>query len=118
MEAAALLCADVCCVLDSDLVALGYAVCTLECKGAYGPVIFDHLAADGAGLAGGQVTVVTVGQVDTDFGSCLHLELVHGLTSLRNVQLVVVLRAHIRTLLLFSHALEPLSSHNSRSVSL
>ena len=94
MEAAALLCADVCCVLDSDLVALGYAVCTLECKGAYGPVIFDHLAADGTCLAGGQVTVVAVGQVNADFGSCLHLELVHGLTSLGNVQLVVVLRAH------------------------
>ena len=70
MEAAALLCADVCCVLDSDLVALGYAVCTLECKGAYGPVIFDHLAADGAGLTGGQVAVVTVLQVDTNLPWC------------------------------------------------
>ena len=70
MEAAALLCADVCCVLDSDLVALGYAVCTLECKGAYGPVIFDHLAADGACLAGGQVAVVAIGQVDADFPWC------------------------------------------------
>ena len=101
MEAAALLCADVCCVLDSDLVALGYAVCTLECKGAYGPVIFDHLAPDGACLAGGQVTVVAVGQVDTDFGSCLHLEAVHSLTGLRNVDLVVILAAHSNSLLCF-----------------
>ena len=91
MEAAALLCADVCCVLDSDLVALGYAVCTLECKGAYGPVIFDHLAADAACLAGGQVAVVAVGQVDTDFGSSLHLEAVHSLTSLGDIDLIVVL---------------------------
>ena len=98
MEAAALLCADVCCVLDSDLVALGYAVCTLECKGAYGPVIFDHLAADGACLAGGQVAVVAVGQVDADFGSCLHLELVHCLTGLGDIQLVVIV-AHNRSLL-------------------
>jgi len=40
MEAAALLCADVRCILDSDLVALGYAVCPLECKGAYGTTIW------------------------------------------------------------------------------
>ena len=101
MEAAALLCADVCCVLDSDLVALGYAVCTLECKGAYGPVIFDHLAADGAGFPGGQVAVVAVGQVDANFLGSLHLELVHGLASLGNVQLVVVRVAHNRSLLCF-----------------
>ena len=112
MEAAALLCADVCCVLDSDLVALGYAVCTLECKGAYGPVIFDHLAADGACLTGGQVTVVTVGQVDTDFGSCLHLELVHCLTGLGDVDLVVAL--HIHSLLLsFSRKARRLSGENA-----
>ena len=97
MEAAALLCADVCCVLDSDLVALGYAVCTLECKGAYGPVIFDHLAADGAGLTGGQVTVVATLQVDAHFLGRLHLELIHGFLGLRNIDLVVAL--HSRSLL-------------------
>ena len=31
----------------------------------------DHLAADGAGLTGGQVTVVAVGQVDTYLPWCL-----------------------------------------------
>ena len=30
---------------------------------SYGIHLLDHLAADGAGFAGGQVTVVTVGQV-------------------------------------------------------
>ena len=30
----------------------------------------DHLAADGAGLTGGQVTVVTVGQVNANFPWC------------------------------------------------
>ena len=99
MEAAALLCADVCCVLDSDLVALGYAVCTLECKGAYGPVIFDHLAADGAGFPGSQVTVVTIGQVNTDFLSSLHLELVHSFLSLGNIDPVVIGIAHLDSLL-------------------
>ena len=53
--------------------------------------LLDHLAADGAGFAGSQVTVVAVGQVDAHLGSCLHLELVHGLTSLGNVDLVVAL---------------------------
>ena len=28
--------------------------------------LLDHLAADGAGFAGGQVAVVTVGQVNAD----------------------------------------------------
>ena len=32
--------------------------------------LLDHLAADGAGLAGGQVTVVTIGQVHADFPWC------------------------------------------------
>ena len=63
--------------------------------------LLDHLAPDGACLAGGQVTVVAVGQVDTDFGSCLHLEAVHSLTGLRNVDLVVILAAHSNSLLCF-----------------
>ena len=32
--------------------------------------LLDHLAADGAGLAGGQVTVVAAGQVDAHFPWC------------------------------------------------
>jgi len=32
--------------------------------------LLDHLAADGAGLAAGQVAVVTLLQVDTDLGWC------------------------------------------------
>ena len=61
--------------------------------------LLDHLAADGAGLAGGQVTVVAVGQVDTDFLSDKHLEAVHSLTGLGNVQLIVVIVAHFSSLL-------------------
>ena len=53
--------------------------------------LLDHLAADGAGFTGGQVTVVAVGQVDSHFLSCLHLELLHGLLGLGNVDLVVAL---------------------------
>jgi len=68
---------------------------------SYGAYVLDHLAADGAGLAGGQVTVVTVGQVNAHFLGCLHLELVHSLTSLRDVQLVVIRVAHFHTLLFF-----------------
>ena len=57
--------------------------------------LLDHLAADGAGFAGGQVTVVTVGQVNANLGSCLHLELVHGLACLRNIDLIVVLHNRV-----------------------
>ena len=45
-------------------------------RNSYGTHLLDHLAADGAGLAGGQVTVVTVGQIDANFRSGLHLELI------------------------------------------
>ena len=76
-----------------------------------GHIFFDHLAADGACLTGGQVAVVAVGQVDAHFLSDKHLETVHGLTSLRNVQLIVVGIAHRKSLLLsFSGKAKPLSS--------
>ena len=78
-------------VLDIHLMTLCYAVRSMECHGSYGTIVLDHLAADGAGFAGSQVTVVTVGQVDAHFGSSLHLELVHGLTSLGDIDLVVAL---------------------------
>ena len=71
--------------------------------------VLDHLAADGAGFTGGQVTVVTVGQVDADLGSGLHLELVHSLPCLGDIDLVVAL--HIHSLLLsFSRKSKPPSA--------
>ena len=91
MEAAVLLYADACSILDGNLVALCDAVSSMESKESYGTILFDHLAADGAGFTGGQVTVVAVGQVDTDFGSGLHLETVHCLAGLGNVQLFLLL---------------------------
>ena len=36
-------------------------------RGSYGAHVLDHLAADGAGFAGGQVAVVAVLEVDADF---------------------------------------------------
>ena len=63
---------------------------TLIFFSSFGTYLLDQLAADGACLTGGQVAVVAVGQVDADFLCSLHLETVHGLTSLGNVQLVVV----------------------------
>ena len=63
--------------------------------------LLDHLAADGAGLAGGQVAVIAVGQVDAHFLGSLHLEAVHGLAGLGNVDLVVVRVAHFGSLLCF-----------------
>ena len=68
---------------------------SLEIFSSSGTHVLDHLAADGAGLAGGQVTVVAVGQIDADLGSGLHLETVHSLASLGNIDLVVVLHTKI-----------------------
>ena len=39
-------------------------------RGSYGAHVLDHLAADGAGFAGGQVAVVAVLQVDADLPWC------------------------------------------------
>ena len=63
-------------------------------RDSFGTYVLDHLAADTACLTGGQVAVVAVGQVDADFLGCLHLETVHGLTGLGDIQLIVVGIAH------------------------
>ena len=44
----------------------------ISCKSriSYGAHVLDHLAADGAGFAGGQVAVVAVLQVDADLPWC------------------------------------------------
>lgn len=39
-------------------------------RGSYGAHVLDHLAADGAGFAGGQVAVIAVLQVDADLPWC------------------------------------------------
>ena len=44
MEAADLLCTDVDCIRNGDLMAVCDAVCSMECKGSYGTAFFDHLA--------------------------------------------------------------------------
>ena len=44
----------------------------IKTRTSYGTHLLDHLAADGACLAGGQVAVVAVGQVDADFRWCTY----------------------------------------------
>ena len=68
----------------------------------------DHLAADGAGLAGGQVTVVAVSQIYANFLGSLHLELLHSLLCLGNIDLIVLV-AHVNLSFLGSVS-EPLLS--------
>ena len=54
----------------------------------------NHLAADGACLTGGQVAVVTIGEVHTDFIGCLHLELFHTGLCFGDINLIVALHNH------------------------
>ncbi len=61
--------------------------------------LLDHLAADGARLAAGQVTVVAVLQVDADLRGGLHLKLIHSGLRLGDIQLVAVLGRHCCDLL-------------------
>ena len=56
--------------------------------------LLDHLAADGAGFTAGQVAVVAVGQVDANFLGSLHLETVHCLACLRNIDLIVIVAGY------------------------
>jgi hypothetical protein len=63
--------------------------------------VLNHLTANGAGFSGSQVAVVAVGQVHAHFLGSLHLETIHSLTGLGDIQLVVVRVAHIRSLLCF-----------------
>ena len=46
-------------------------VLTLVFCGSFGTHLLDHLAADGAVLKGGQMTIVTVGKVDAELGHSL-----------------------------------------------
>ena len=79
--------------------SLGCTIIPFKFQSSYGIHLLDHLAADGAGLAGGQVTVVTVLQVDTDLLGSLHLELLHSSLGLGNIDPVVIGIAHLDSLL-------------------
>lgn len=52
------------------------SVSPLETHRSYGCHLLDHLAADRAGLAGGQIAVVTLLEIDTHLRGGLHLEAV------------------------------------------
>ena len=81
---------------------------SVEAQSPYGFDTIDHLATDGTGLAGGQVTVVTILQVDANFLCSLHLELLHSSLSLRDIDLIIALHNHI--LLLLCPLLKPILS--------
>ena len=46
-------------------------VISCKSRSSYGAYVLDHLTADGAGFAGGQVAVVAVLEVDADFPWCV-----------------------------------------------
>ena len=68
---------------------------TTESYWSYGTNLLYHLAADGAGLTGGQVAVVAFLQVDANLSGSLHLELVHSGTGLGDVDLVTLVRRSV-----------------------
>ena len=71
-----------------------FSVAAVRFRISYGAHLLDHLAADGAGFTAGQVSIVAILEVNADFGSGFHLELVHSGTGLGDVELVVVLAGH------------------------
>ena len=79
------------------------AVGALDHKCPYWTHMLDHLAADGAGLAGGHGAVVALLEIDADFIGGLHLELVHRGASLGDHDLAAgrLFGSHNHTLLVF-----------------
>ena len=63
-----------------NLMPDGSPVAPHESHGSHGAVVLDHLAADGTGLTAGELAIVAVLEVDADFSSGFHLELIHCLT--------------------------------------
>ena len=59
-----------CYVPHLGLVPHSGTVCPPKAHGSYGAHLLDHLAADGTGLAGGQVAVVALLEVDADLPWC------------------------------------------------
>ena len=53
-------------VHDCLFVSKSSPVVPHEIHSSYGAIVLDHLAADGTGLAGGQVAVVALLEVDAD----------------------------------------------------
>lgn len=70
-------------------------VISCKSRGSYGAHVLDHLAADGAGFAGGQVAVVAVLEVDADFRGGFHLELVHCVAGFRDVDVGRITVRHV-----------------------
>ena len=74
-------------------------ICPVYHYCSYWTYMFDHLAANGAGLTGSQIAVVAVLQIHADLGGGFHLELIHGGAGLGDVELVAVLARHNHDLL-------------------
>ena len=75
-------------VPDSNFMTRHNTVVTLKTRNSYSFHLLDHLAADGAGLAGGEVAVIALFQIDADFVRRFHLEALHRLLRLGDDQFV------------------------------
>ena len=56
--------------------------------------LLDHHAADGAGVAGGQVAVIALLEVDAQLVRHFVLEAVHGVLGFGDIDLVIVIGRH------------------------
>jgi hypothetical protein len=81
----------------------------IKSRTTYGTHLLDHLPTHGAGFAAGQVAVVALLEVDADLIGGLHLELLHALLGLGDVDAVAgrIVVAHDRSLLFLSELWVP-----------
>ena len=57
--------------------------------------MFDHLAADAAGLAGGKLAVIAIRKVHTDLAGSLHLKAIHRFAGLRIDKMIALVGRHL-----------------------
>ena len=60
--------------------------------------LLDHLSADGTGLAGGQIAVVALLEIDAHLGGGLHLKAVKRVTRLGTTPLLELLAIYFTPL--------------------
>ena len=85
---------DACYVSHFNFMPQCCSVSPLETHRSYGCHLLDHLAADRTSLLAGKIAVITVLEVNADFGSSFHLELIHRIACGRIDETITGITGH------------------------
>ena len=82
------------CVTNALNMTHSCTVCPFIVRSSYGTHLLDHLAADGAGLAGGDIAVIAVLEIYADLVCSFHFELLHCLACSRDNKMIAGIVRH------------------------